>query len=260
MSAHEIALEAPDTSKKKLDELETKAADQLLAAADQEHSRALRIAMYRRVAGEFPKTRSGHQAGVNARALAYDSTPTRIRVTRSFLTENREVAGPKGLGIAPHLLDENSANGELHPDGVAFLGGRIIELSFLNESGDEEDPPRKTHETLPDGRFARLVSVLEETAYRNSLLDKDAVLIPDAQRDTFFEHARLGLLEQPDWRPGAESDFVFQGMRERYGMVRARESILPFDLVLRANLDEFSLGAFPRLRPPKRTADAFLYR
>ena len=260
VSAHMVALEARDLSHKKLAKLEKKAAEQSLTAAEWEQNRALRIAIYRRVASDYPDTPAGRQAGHNARALAQNTTPTRIRVTRGFLQENRDVAGPRGLGIAPQLLDENPANGELHPDGVAFLGGRRIELSFLNESGDEDDPPRTAHETLPNGRFARLVSLLEETSYRNSLLDRDATLIPDAQRDVFFERARLGLLEEPDWRPGAESDFVYQGMRERYGMVRARESILPFDLVLRGNLGDFSFGAFPRLRPPKKTADAFLYR
>ena len=43
-------------------------------------------------------------------------------------------------------------------------------------------------------------------------------------------------------------------------MVRSRPSILPFDLVLRGSLEDFSLGAFPRLRKPLLTPDAFLYK
>ena len=42
-------------------------------------------------------------------------------------------------------------------------------------------------------------------------------------------------------------------------MVRARESILPFDLVLQGSLETLTLGAFPRLRGPERTPDAILY-
>jgi hypothetical protein len=49
-------------------------------------------------------------------------------------------------------------------------------------------------------------------------------------------------------------------MRERYGLVRGRESVLPFDLVVQGSLQDLSLGAFPRWRPPKETPDAFLYR
>ena len=56
------------------------------------------------------------------------------------------------------------------------------------------------------------------------------------------------------------SSFVYQSVRERYGAVRGRDSILPFDLVFRGSLGDFSLGAFPRWRAPEETPDAFLYR
>jgi hypothetical protein len=49
-------------------------------------------------------------------------------------------------------------------------------------------------------------------------------------------------------------------MRERYGLVRSREPILPVELVVQGSFDDMSLGAFPRIRMPKRTPDAFLYR
>ena len=49
-------------------------------------------------------------------------------------------------------------------------------------------------------------------------------------------------------------------MRERFGMVRARESILPFDIVLQGSFHSLSIGAFPRFRPPKETPDAILFR
>ncbi len=49
-------------------------------------------------------------------------------------------------------------------------------------------------------------------------------------------------------------------MRETYGMVRSRESLLPFELVVRGSLYDFGFGVFPRIRMPKPTPDAFLYR
>ena len=49
-------------------------------------------------------------------------------------------------------------------------------------------------------------------------------------------------------------------MRERYGLVRGRESILPFDLVFQGNFQDLGLGAFPRWRLPEETPDAFLYK
>jgi hypothetical protein len=41
--------------------------------------------------------------------------------------------------------------------------------------------------------------------------------------------------------------------------VRRRESILPVELVVQGSIQDLSLGAFPRIRLPKRTQDAFLY-
>ena len=61
-------------------------------------------------------------------------------------------------------------------------------------------------------------------------------------------------------RPGAESSNAVRGLRERYGRVRARESIQPGEIVLQGSFDDFGLGAFPRIRMPKPTPDAFLYR
>jgi hypothetical protein len=62
-----------------------------------------------------------------------------------------------------------------------------------------------------------------------------------------------------DSRPHARSDFTYTGMRERYGLVRAREPWLPFDLVVSGSLSDLSLGAFPRWRESKKTPDAALY-
>ena len=36
--------------------------------------------------------------------------------------------------------------------------------------------------------------------------------------------------------------------------------ILPFDIVFQGSLSDLSMGAFPRMRKPRETPDAFLYR
>jgi hypothetical protein len=130
----------------------------------------------------------------------------------------------------------------------------------LAASGDDDDPPTIEYQQLSEERFARLIAKLEETSFRNLLVDPDEILGADANRDVFFERARVGLVEDIDTRALASSDYQYRGMRERYGMVRARESILPFDLVISGSLTDLSLGAFPRIRNPKTTPDAFLFR
>ncbi len=76
----------------------------------------------------------------------------------------------------------------------------------------------------------------------------------------FFERARLGLADDVDARATASSKYAYTGMRERYGVVRGRESILPFELVLKGSLSDISLGAMPRMKPPPETPDAILYK
>jgi len=108
--------------------------------------------------------------------------------------------------------------------------------------------------------LSQIAASLDEAVQRNSLIDVGARQAPDPSRDVYLERAGLGLTEEVDRRPTAESNFVYQSVRERYGLVRGRDSVLPFDLVVRGSLADFTLGAFPRWRPPLATPDAFLYR
>ena len=54
------------------------------------------------------------ELGENVRALARDTTPTHIRVTKGFLTENPKVAGPLGFALAPHLVDDVAKERAVH--------------------------------------------------------------------------------------------------------------------------------------------------
>jgi hypothetical protein len=249
---------APDAAE--LRELEEAAAAQALEVASGERSRALRFRMYRDLLREFPDTASARTAGIAFREELLDATPQRVRISRGFLVENPAVAGPLGLGLSPQLLDGDASNGELHPDGVTLLGGGEIEVAYRAPGRDEKAAPESRREPISSEALARVVSLVDETALRNSLLDSDDAYLADAQRDVFFERARLELGDDPAARVGASASFSYRGMRERYGMVRARESILPFDLVLQGSLWDFSLGAFPRWRAPRETPDAYLYR
>ena len=244
----------------RLRELRERAAEQSLQMALGEPRPGLRLAMLQRVAREFQGTAASTRAGLLAREETLRATPQRIRLSRGFLRENPEVAGISGLALRPPLLDGEAANGELHPEGVSLIGGLEIEISLVAASGDEQGEPERRIETLREEHLARVVALLEETSFRNSLLDPDDALAPDARRDRFFEQARLGRAEVTDPRPGAASEFAYLGMRERYGLVRGRESILPFDLVLQGSFDDLSLGAFPRMRMPRETPDAIFYR
>jgi hypothetical protein len=260
IAVYNLALQDLNFDVDELAELREKAAEQATAFASREARRDTRIAMYRQVVREYPDTQAGMRAGDAARAEIMNATPQQIRISRGFLVENPEFAGPRGLGLDPELLDTDPVNGELHPSGVVLIGGRAVKLLFIGPSGDAKGPPIEVYQELSEERFARMVAKLEETSFRNSLLDRDDAIVADANRDVVFERARVGLSDEIDTRPAAESTFSYRGMRERYGMVRSRESILPFSLVLQGSLSDLSLGAFPRINAPRETPDAFLYR
>jgi hypothetical protein len=260
LGALRVAKERAEPRGREIEELREKAAEQALTVAARERRRDLRHAMLHHVTREFPDTRAGREAGALARDEAEKMTAHQVRISRGFLNENPEVAGPGGLGLEPALLDGDTSNGELHPAGVTLVGGRRIRLSFIGANGDEDEEPQEIVTAISDEHLARLVSRLEEASFHNSLLDEDDRLEPHAQRDLLFERARLGLADQQDDRAAAEVRFAYEGVRERYGMVRARKPILPFDIVVQGSLAELSLGAFPRMRAPRRTPDAILYQ
>jgi hypothetical protein len=260
VATYALAQQQTGVSIELLDELREKAAAQSLAAARGEERRDVRLARLRNIAQQYADTEAGHRAGQSIRNEVAAATPHHIRISRGFLTENPDVSGPSGLGLRPELLDENPANGEIHRDGLALLGGTEIAFYYVGPSGNDDDPPLVRNETISPERLARLVSALEEASFENSLVDADDPVVSNAPRDVFFERARLGLDTNADLRPTASSNYTYLGMRERYGIVRGRESILPFDLVLRGSLTDLSFGAFPRIRPPRLTPDHFLYR
>jgi hypothetical protein len=258
--ALQLAKSEPDADQDHLEKLRDKASEQALEAARREKRRDVRMSLLKKIAREFHETEAGRNAGEQAREEAEKSTPQQIQVTRAFLLENPQLAGPEGFALRPELLDDDLENGELHPEGITFLGGRVLQFAFVDESGNDRADPKRTRAGVSAERLSRAVALLEETSLRIVQVDRDARVEYDADRDLFFERAKLGVTGTPDLRASAESTYAFRGMREKYGLVRSRDSILPVEIVLQGSFDDFSLGAFPRIRIPKPTPDVFLYR
>lgn len=250
----------PEFDAKKRTKLIEKTAEERLAQVERLDRRDSRTSILRGIAQEFPDSDGGHLAGLQAREEYEDASPQYIRITKEFLLENPAVAGRNGIGLTPRLLNDDPADGELHPEGVVLRGGRVLEILLIADGADDDDAPEPRIRKISKERLSRIAATLEEAVQLNSLIDVDARQKADANRDVYLERATHGLTEEIDTRPAAQSSFVYKSLRERYGMVRGRDSILPFDLVFRGSLGEFSLGAFPRWRPPRETNDAFLYR
>lgn len=250
----------PDFDAEKRLDLVEKTAEERLVRVERMDRRDNRASMLRGIAQEFPDSSGGHAAGLTARRDREEASPQSIRITKDFLLENPAVASADGIGLNSRLLNDDPGDGELHPEGVVLRGGRILEIRLIAEGGDEDALPETQLRKVSKERLTRIAAALDEAVRRNSLIDADAQQAPDANRDRYLERAGLGLTDDLDVRAAAESSFVYRSLRERYGMVRGRDSILPFDLVFRGSLGDFSLGAFPRWREPRETPDAFLYR
>ncbi|MFI5320747.1 MAG: hypothetical protein ACHQ6V_14325 [Myxococcota bacterium] len=249
---------ASDLDAKELAKLREEAAKQVVKAAERERTRVGRVRLLARAAELFPETEAARGARDVVAREVERATPQRIRVSRQYLIENPRVAGPEGFALQASLLDDEATNGELHADGVTLIGGRWIELAYVGAKGKDAAPETR-RVLVSDAHLARIAAALEESALHRARVDRDATFAADAGRETFFERARLGLADEA-LRTGGDSEFAFRGMREMYGIVRGRESILPVELVVQSGLEDFGFGAFPRIRMPKETPDQILYR
>jgi len=260
VGALRVAESAPAPDPQRIAKLREDAAEQALASAEKERRLEVRVPLLQEVASQFPGTEGAQRAGAAVREEIQQASAQRIRISKGYLLENPSVAGRSGLALRPELLDGELENGELHAQGVTLLGENTIELAFVGARGPAGAEPVLRRERVSEERLARLVAQLDEASEHLARTDRDLRFEPDARRDLYFERARLGVAENVDTRPQARSSYEYIGLRERYGVVRGRESILPAEIVLQGSFTDFSLGAFPRFRAPKATPDQVLYR
>ena len=250
----------PEFPTKDRQELVEKAAVEQIDQLERVDRRDQRASVLRGVAIEFPDSEGGRQAGQQAREEFEQSEPAahphhpRIPARESD-RRRRHGSGPQPAAPERRRLGRRAPRGRRRPAWRA--GARDPADRGRSRRGHA---PESRIRRISKQRLIRLTAALDEAVRRNSLIDEGARFAADANREAYLEQARLGLTDDPDLRPTAESDFIYQSVRERYGAVRGRDSVLPFDLVFRGSLGDFSLGAFPRWRAPKETPDAFLYR
>jgi hypothetical protein len=247
---HHRALEDPDPDT--ILEYRENIAERTLRFAEMHPRRDMQASVLRSVVEQYGDLPQGREAHDLLEKLRDESTAQDIRVSKEFLVEHPQLWQPGGLGLRPELLDDDEENGELADEGVSLIGQRYVRIFFV-----EADPV--IVELDPDN-FARFAAGLDEWSYRRVVRDDRATPTHDPARDLFLERAQLGLLDQPDPRPGAESHAQFLGSTESFGSVYRRESILPFELVLQGGLDDFGMSVFPRVNLPRESEDAILYR
>jgi len=237
---------------KRIAEYRERIAQRMLEAARLPRRADIRVSLYSNLIEEYGDTRAAKSATADLEKLRKELTPQSIRISRDFLLENPELTQPGALALRPELLDGDEDNGELADEGVLLIGRTVVRIRLEGRDPVESD--------LGAQAFARFSSLLEAAYERGLQRDSRARPISDPQRDQFFERARLGLLDEADFRLAAASSFEFLGMNERYGPGKYQESILPVELVVRGGIEDLGIAAIPRIRMPKESEDAFLYK
>jgi len=240
-----------DPDPEKTADYREKIAKRTLAAARMQRRLDVRAAIYRSILTKYEDTPQAEQAATELQELIRNASPQNIRLSKEFLKQYPQLWAPGALGLHPELLDGDKHNGEIAEEGITLLGRTVVEVSLVDTESVVQNVPREN--------FIRFIAALEEVSYQRLVIDERERPEPDPQRDLFFERARLGLLEDADRRPAARSNAVFMSTFEKYG-VRRPGNILPLELVLQGGLEDFGLAAFPRIRVPGQTPDAFLYR
>ncbi len=247
--AHHQALTEPNP--KRLASYREQIAKRTLASARLQRRFDVRGALYRSVITEYADTPQAETARDEMKQLFASYSTQSIRLSREFLEENPSLWRSDTLGFRRELFDGDKRNGEIADDGITLLGKTLVRVEL---KGREPNIAK-----IPKENFARFISALEEVRYRRIATDTRDQPVPDPARDLFFERAKLGLLDDVDARPTAASGAEYLGRQEEHG-VRKQTSILPVELVVQGGLEDFGFSAFPRLKRPADTPDAFLYK
>jgi tetratricopeptide (TPR) repeat protein len=227
-------------------------AEQLLMAARLERRWDVRSKIYESIIEDYAETPQARIARKELHRLLTETTPQNIRLSREFLLENPELWGPGALGLRRELMDGEKENGEIAEEGITLVGRTFVRIEL-----EGREPVLRA---VPEEHFARFVALLEETYYQRVAEDTREIAVRDPQRELFFERARLGLLGHADARPTATSDSAFLSTHEKHGYLRRATPLLPVELIVRGGLEDFGLSAYPRIRTPAATPDAWLYR
>jgi hypothetical protein len=148
----------PTRDQARLDKLEGKLADQLLADAEKSHNDPV---VLRGLVRHFGRTDAAATARERLEGMP-ESAATQL--DRDLLQDNPELLGPSALDLDPRLLDGDPKNGELADAGITLRGGELRLTLRDGRSGT-----RTEARPLSPEAFARATGAAEEVLYRNLL-------------------------------------------------------------------------------------------
>jgi tetratricopeptide (TPR) repeat protein len=259
--------------------LQEQAGEALLQMAKQSSHVSQKEAYLRTLVEQYPKTKAARTASPLLRELNLPANRG-LRLTKAFLKEHDDLAGPQGLGLKRELFDGDPDNVELADEGITLLPNGEIAFQLQSDQG-----PRSKVYAIPDERWEQFWRRFREKGYEQAAergnLDL-ALLAQGAEVADLTLKSKREQNEQEGWRTlpylsgslsGSGVDFhgtlpqEILGTRLSFGSDQ-RSTYLGLDVPMPFIPVDFLLlgrngvpSLYPRIRLPERPLkDEELYR
>lgn len=174
-----------------------RAGEALLHLANQSQHQTQKESYLRTLLQHYPNTKAARQAAPQLRALNLPENRG-LRLSKAFLQENPDLAGPKGLALKRELFDGDVDNVELTDDGITLLPSGEIALRLQSEQG-----PRTKLYTVPEAAWEGFWLRFREKGYEEAAARGDrglALLAQGAEAADLTLTSRREQNEQAGWR------------------------------------------------------------
>ncbi|MGH7963329.1 MAG: hypothetical protein ACRERD_16160 [Candidatus Binatia bacterium] len=155
--------------------LQERAGAALLEMANQSVHQVQKETFLRTLVERYPHTKAARKAGPQLREISLPENQG-LHMSKAFLAENPELAGPRGLGLKRELFDDDSRNVELAEAGITLLPNGAVALRLESDQG-----PRAKVYGVPDETWERFWRRFREKGYERAAKDGDQGLALLAQ-------------------------------------------------------------------------------
>jgi len=177
--------------------LQERAGEGLLQLAEQSQHKEQKESYLRTVLEQYPETKAAHKAAPQFRTLHLPENRG-LRLSKEFLKENSDLAGPQGLGLKRELFDGDPDNVELTDEGVTLLPSRELALRLQSDQG-----PRTKIYGVPEERWGQFWRRFREKGYEQAATRGDrglALLAQGAEAADITLKSQREKNEQSGWR------------------------------------------------------------
>ena len=259
--------------------LQEQAGEALLQLTSQSTHQAQKETYLRTLLEHYPTTKAARKAAQQLRELNLLENRG-LRLSKAFLKENADLAGPQGLGLKRELFDGDPDNVELTDEGITLLPIGEVALRLQSDQG-----PRTKVYGVPDAAWERFWRRFREKGYEQAAVRGDrglALLAQGAEVADITLRGEREKNEQEGWRmlPYLSGSLSGSGVdlrgtlpkelvgtrlafgndqRSAYAGMEVPMPFIPVDFLFLGRNGVPSL--YPRIRPPQQELkDEELYR